>query len=73
VGPKIDSGAAQQVRVSVRVRCRRGAVDAELLVCVRRDVADGVDLAFAAVRMYVAAGPAAGWSAASGTELGLRL
>jgi hypothetical protein len=42
-GPEIDAGSAVEVRVSVRVYRGRCAVHAELLVGVRREVADRVD------------------------------
>ncbi len=42
-GPEIDAGSAVEMRVPVRVHCGRRAVDAELLVRVRREVADRVD------------------------------
>jgi hypothetical protein len=42
-GPEIDAGSAIEVCVPVRVHRGRGAVDTELLVRVRREVADGVD------------------------------
>ena len=42
-GPEIDPGSAPGVRVPMRVHRRCGAVDAELLVRVRREVTDRVD------------------------------